>query len=205
MALTQVPGFMIAADSALPTGAGPIPYVGATAPAGWVLASGRTIGSATSGATERANADTQALFLLIWSSFADTEAAVSGGRGASAAADWAANKTIVVPDMRGRVAAGKDDMGGTAANRLTAGGSGLAGATMGKAGGAETHTLDTTQIPSHSHTLGAQSDGTAGSVTAAITGANGNRVSTNPSGNTGGGGAHNNTQPTIIFNAIIKL
>ncbi|HEY1215345.1 MAG TPA: hypothetical protein VGE93_17070, partial [Bryobacteraceae bacterium] len=84
---------------------------------GWVRANGRTIGSATSGATERANSDTQALFVYLWST--DGGLAVSGGRGASAAADFAANKTIALPDMRGRVMAGFDDMGASLAGRLT--------------------------------------------------------------------------------------
>jgi len=84
---------------------------------GWVRANGRTIGSATSGASERANADCQSLFIFLWG--ADPNLAVSGGRGASASADWAANKTITLPDMRGRALAGLDDMGNTAASRIT--------------------------------------------------------------------------------------
>jgi len=50
---------------------------------GFVRLNGRTIGSATSGGTERANTDTQALFEYLWT--ADPNLAVSGGRGASAA------------------------------------------------------------------------------------------------------------------------
>jgi microcystin-dependent protein len=112
---------------------------------GFVRANGRTIGSSTSGASERANADTQALFLYLWG--ADTNLAVSTGRGASAAADWAANKTIALPDWRGRALAGLDDMGNTAAGRLTAAGFGAAGTTLGLAGGAETLTLTLSQLP----------------------------------------------------------
>jgi len=97
-------------------------YIGSTAPSGWLFLDGRTIGSASSGATNRANADTQALYELLWNSMANAEAPVSSGRGASAAADFAANKTITIPDARGRVIAGRDNMGGTAANRLTSGG-----------------------------------------------------------------------------------
>lgn len=85
---------------------------------GFVRLNGRTIGSSTSGATERANADVQALFEYLWS--ADATLAVSGGRGASANADWVANKTLTLPDMRGRMIAGLDDMGNSAASRLTA-------------------------------------------------------------------------------------
>ena len=55
---------------------------------GFVRANGRTIGSATSGATERANLDCQALFQYLWG--ADANLTVSGGRGVSAAADYAA-------------------------------------------------------------------------------------------------------------------
>ncbi len=45
----------------------------------------------------------EALFLHLWTNFANTECPVSSGRGASAAADWAANKDIKLPDYRGRV------------------------------------------------------------------------------------------------------
>jgi hypothetical protein len=84
---------------------------------GFVRANGRTIGSATSGATERANADCSALFQYLWG--ADANLAVSGGRGASAAADWAANKTLTLPDWRGKTIAGIDDMGAGDSGTLT--------------------------------------------------------------------------------------
>ena len=218
MALTQVPGSLISPDSALPTGAGPVPYIGTAAPAGWVLASGRTIGSAASAATERANADCQALFTLLWNSFADAQAAVSGGRGASAAADWAANKTIALPDLRGRVVAGKDDMGGSAAGRMTSGGAGVNGTVMGASGGAQTHTLTTNEMPLHGHpTQVSSNSGSASTPTGGMmlttnssasrtahSGAAGNSVGEQVGG-AGGGGAHANLQPTLVVNAIIKL
>ncbi len=59
----------------------------------------------------------------------------------------------LLPDSRGRVTAGKDDMGGTASNRLTTAGSGIDGKKLGAAGGAETVTLTQAQIPSHGHTV----------------------------------------------------
>lgn len=79
---------------------------------GFVRLNGRTIGSATSGATERANADCQALFQYLWA--ADSTLAVSGGRGSSANADWVANKTITLPDFRGRAMVALADMGNSA-------------------------------------------------------------------------------------------
>ena len=46
------------------------------------------------------------------------------------------------PDLRGRTIAGKDNMGGVTASRLTAAGSGITGTTLGTTGGAETHVLN---------------------------------------------------------------
>src|SRR5499427_914587 len=60
--------------------------------------------------------------------------------------------TFNVADKRGRFSAGKDDMGGTAASRITAAISGTAGTVLGAAVGNEGVTLATAQIPSHSHT-----------------------------------------------------
>lgn len=98
---------------------GDIKYVyGTGVLGGFVRCNNRTIGSATSGATERANADTQALFVFLYGQ--DTSLPVSGGRGASAAIDFAANKTIQLPDCRSRVIAGLGDMGNVDSLRLTA-------------------------------------------------------------------------------------
>jgi hypothetical protein len=77
-----------------------------TADTGWVLAQGGTIGSATSGASERANADCEDLFKMLWDEWSDSEAPVVGGRGASADADWTANKKITLPDTRRRYRVG---------------------------------------------------------------------------------------------------
>lgn len=101
--------------------------------AGWVRQNGRTIGSASSGATERANADTQPLYEYLWNNFSNALCPVTGGRGGSASADYAANKPIALPDMRGYGPLGLDDMGNTAAGRITAG----TPTTAGTGGGAE--------------------------------------------------------------------
>lgn len=114
---------------------------------GWVRSNGRTIGSASSGASERANSDCQTLFEYLWG--ADANLSVSTGRGGSANADWVANKTIALPDWRGRALAALDDMGNTAAGRLTATYFGTAATVLGAAGGLETSALTSqTNLPS---------------------------------------------------------
>jgi len=59
--------------------------------------------------------------------------------------------TFNLADKRGRVSAGKDDMGGTAAGRITAAISGTAGTVLGAAVGNEGVTLAVAAIPSHDH------------------------------------------------------
>lgn len=86
-----------------------------TPPLGWIKENGGTIGSAASGATNRANADTQALFTLLWDQFnqatlpiQDSSGAVTT-RGASAAADFSAAKRMPLFDSRSRFLRGADD------------------------------------------------------------------------------------------------
>lgn len=57
--------------------------------------------------------------------------------------------TFNLPDKRGRVSAGKDDMGGSSANRLTAADDGLNGDNLGATGGGETQTLVTANLPAY--------------------------------------------------------
>lgn len=134
-----------------------IPYLGTTAPTGYVLGSGKTIGSATSGATERANADTFDLYNLLWNSQDNTLLPIqdsSGSpttRGASALDDFNADKRLPVPDLRDRVFVGKGDMGGVAANRITPAGAGIDTTILGASGGTETHILTEAQMPTHTH------------------------------------------------------
>lgn len=109
---------------------------------GWVRANGRTMGSASSGATERANADTATLYAYLWNNFSNAICPVSTGRGANAAADFAANKTITLLDWRGYVPGGLDDMGNSAASRwanvpVVSGDATTAASVLGEA----THTL----------------------------------------------------------------
>jgi len=109
----------VAADPTTPLGVASKQYVDAvwvtgdvkvtlqaTAPAGWIVLNDGTIGSAASGATTRAHADTSNLYALIWGNCPDQWCPVTGGRGANAAADFAANKSVQIPRAVGRVIAG---------------------------------------------------------------------------------------------------
>lgn len=101
--------------------------------------------------------------------------------------------TFNIPDLRGRVAVGHNTTYG-----------------LGVKGGEATHTLSVNEMPVHSHGV------TGGGV--AATGADGNRewLVSGYSGtayphnmpftinNTGGGAAHNNMQPYLVTNYIIK-
>lgn len=116
---------------------------------GWVPLNGQTIGSATSGATGRANADCLALYSFLWSNFSNTLCPVTGGRGASGPIDFAANKPIQLPDAQCKALIGQDAMGTAGAtNRLAsvpvgAGSAAAAGSTLGEA----LHTLSQAELP----------------------------------------------------------
>ena len=101
-------------QNSVPVGAlAHFPYL--NAPAGWLKLNGQTIGNAASGATSRANADTVNLFTALWDNVANTElpiqnsAGAASTRGASAAADFAANKRLPLPDERGEFIRNWDD------------------------------------------------------------------------------------------------
>lgn len=79
-----------------------------TDPTGWLLLrTNRTIGSASSGA-DVGSADCEALFLRLWADYTNGELQIRDStgafatRGASAAADWAANKRLPLPDPKDR-------------------------------------------------------------------------------------------------------
>lgn len=118
----------------------------ATTPDGYVRCDGSTtVGNAASTATVAA-VYTQQLFLHLWNSYVDATAPVAGGRGANAAADYAANKKITLPDLRGRARFGVDTMG-TAANRITTAGSSIDATVSGSFGGQQNQTLTQANLP----------------------------------------------------------
>lgn len=174
MSLTKIPASMVDADVArtsdltgiIPPGV-VLEYSGASAPAGFLLCYGQAI----------SRTDYAALFAAI-----GTAHGVGDG-----------STTFNVPDRRGRVAAGKDDMGGVAAGRLTTAGSSTDGATLGAVGGAQNVALTDTQIPGN--VVGNYSLQTGATVVNVVT--SGSHSATP-------GAAHTNVQPTIVQNFIIK-
>jgi len=108
-------------------------FAGSTAPTGWLLCFGQAVSRTT-------YAD---LFTVLSTTYGT-------GDGST---------TFNLPDMRGRVPAGKDDMGGSAASRLTSGTSGVAGATLGAVGGDQRVHQHTHVQNSHNHSQNAHAHG----------------------------------------------
>jgi len=181
------------------------------ADSGWIMCNDGTIGDASSGATY-ANSNAQALFTLIYTNVSDTWAPVTGGRGASAAADWAAHKKIALTKMLGRALA----IGGA--------GSGLTSRALGQNLGEEAHVQTSSEMAVHGHGVSDPGhvhsiDGGAGNFVTTQTGGTNNPVTgstlstpntdTAATGltvsNAGSAAAANVMQPTSFLNAMIKL
>ena len=134
-----------------------------------------------------------------------------------------------IPDTRGRLLAGADNMGGSAANRLT-------GYSLATTGGEQTHVLTTAELathnhgvndsghvhgitdPAHSHTFTVGGSAGIGYISLGnnIGGTNTTQTSTTgikinsattgiTTQNNGSNTAHNNVQPTIAVNHIIRF
>ena len=132
---------------------------GTIIPSGWVISSNaNTIGNATSGAT-LASSTTQLLFIYTWNNCSNTLCPVSSGRGANAAADYAANKTILVLPLAGTMLVGNDQNNGILTGVPVIAGSGINSNTSFI--GETFHTITAAQLPSHTHsgTTGVENSG----------------------------------------------
>lgn len=97
-------------------------YAGAVAPSGWLFCYGQTLARAT--------------YPALYDAIGTTYGAPSGS-------------TFKLPDMRGRVMIGLDNLGGSSANRVVA----TEADTLGGAGGEELHTLTEAEMPTHTHDI----------------------------------------------------
>jgi microcystin-dependent protein len=182
-----------------------MPFTGSAAPnALWLLPFGQTV--------------SRTAYPALWT-FAQAE--ITAGNTLYNNGDG--STTFGIPDMRGRVPAGADAMGGTAASRLTTA-SGMSGSVLGSTGGAQTVTLTAAQIPSLSVSVGVSGSisGSAATNALSFTPSGSAAVALSPSGpaqptavsgsfsgsgsgsttNTGGA-AHSNVQPTLVCNYIL--
>lgn len=154
-------------------------YGGATAPTGWLLCDGGAISRTTY----------SDLFTVISTTFGVGDGAL----------------TFNVPDMRGRVpiGVGTGIGGGTAGTGLPAGGDALTTRARGAWLGEQTHVIIEAELAAHTHnyldtglaenySVGGASGGYATSPVATAT------------TSTGSGTAHNNIQPVMCVNFIIK-
>lgn len=161
------------------------PYAGTSAPSKWLLCAGQAVSRTTY----------SDLFGIVGTTY-------GSGDGST---------TFDLPDLRGRVAAGKDNMNSDTAGRLTSGGAGVNGGSLGASGGEETHQLTESEMPEHKHIDGFGENSNTGRYGRAtgigsasdydMTGSsvtNGQYTSTE-----GGDDAHNNVQPTLVLNYII--
>ena len=153
-----------------------MPFAGSVAPADWLPCFGQAVSRTT---------------------YADLFTALGVVYGAGDG-----STTFNLPDLRGRVIAGQDDMGGTSADRLTAQTGGIDGDTLGAVGGTEAHTLALTEMPNSFYYNSNLSHVTLDNYANFNDTARVSDVITHTT--QGGGNAHNNIQPTLILNYIIK-
>lgn len=185
--VSQIPA---GASSGVPIGA-VIDYWGATPPTDYLFAAGQAVSRTTYAA----------LFAIIGTS-------AGAGDGST---------TFNLPDYRGRVGAGRENMATPATTRLNT----LSSSTLGASGGAQTHTLTEAQMPAHNHSVtdpghthsyqrptvqgNVGAEGAVTSSTTVTSASTGSATTGITIANKGGGEAHNNVQPTIICQKIIRV
>jgi len=123
VATGNTPGSVATLAQAMPIGA-VIDFGGTTAPVGWLLCYGQAISRSTY----------SALYAIIGDAY-------GAGDGST---------TFNVPDLRGRVVAGRDNLGGTSASRLSFS-FGTNNIRQGAATGLDYENLTLPMLPSHNH------------------------------------------------------
>lgn len=185
---------------------------------GWLRMDDGSIGPTNSGATTRSNNDVETLYKLLWDNVDDVYAPVSGGRGASADADWTqattslGTKLMTLPKTLGRAIAAYGN------------GSALTPRDLGEHLGEEAHALSQVELPAHFHYVLSSEVGNSGDPAVRT-----NKELTLKAGRSSDGqndwaadgtaseadagrssvvGAdqpHNTMQPTTFLNVLIKL
>lgn len=144
-----------------------VPFTSDTVPENWLLCDGQAV----------SRTEYDLLFSIIGTTYG-----VGDG-----------STTFNLPNLKGRVAVGKDSTQTEFDN-------------LGETGGEKTHTLTVSEMPSHSHNISSNSIGA--SSTARVGSGNyayvGNPTGTIVISETGGGQAHNILQPYQVTNYIIK-
>lgn len=150
------------------------PYAGSAAPSGWLLCYGQAVSRTTYAS----------LFAIIGTTY-------GSGNGTS---------TFNVPDLRGRTVAGLDNMGGVDANVLTNTYNPNRNILGGDAG-EEAHQLTVDELASHDHNI-------QGNFVDLSYGGSGQNLFGSAGGDLtdlrGGDSPHQNVQPTLMVNWIIK-
>ena len=124
----------------------------------------------------------------------------SGGAVVAITTDGTGTQSIydkfTIPDLRGRLPLGADNMGGSSANRVTA----TQADNLGQASGSESHSLSEAETGVHDH-YGVIRNESPNISAASIAYLNSSSQNTD---NAGSGNAHNNMQPYLASNYIIK-
>jgi hypothetical protein len=190
----------------------PVQSLSTTIPTGYVSANGLTIGNASSNATNRANADTQFLFAFVWNSCSNTVCPIftSGGiastRGATPAADYAANKAIAVHNMNGAALMGADSQNGSTSTFLS-GVPAVVGTRLlpNSILGENLHALTVGELATHTH--GVTDAGHVHNLTSSGTGTGASKafIEGGAPGILGGGGAFGPSNLLSIANAVTGI
>lgn len=156
-----------------------MPHMGGSVPPGFLVCDGREVSRATY----------STLFAIIGIAYGTPSSGT----------------TFVLPDLRGRVIVGIDNMGGVVAGRVVA----AWASTFGGSGGAQSHSLSTGELPSHSHGFTDRylASGSGGALTGETTPAGTalNFASTaGVTGSQGSGNGHNNMQPSMAVAYVIR-